>query len=150
MLGPEVAQAYDGTLKYMRFCWTIVCPLLCAVLMIATLFLMLKGPHADLVCANGNETDKDCGKDGSWGIAIGIALCFIASLAIPFIGFRHWYAGTKAAADTTGRAAMPAVGTAGLRSSGIELMDTKDAALSLAVERGQAGGNGSTERLASD
>ena len=149
-LGPEVAQAYDGTLKYMRFCWTIVCPLLCATLMIATLFLMLTAPHADLVCANGNETDKDCGKDGSWGIAIGIALCFIASLAIPFIGFRHWYAGTKAAADTTGRAAMPAVGTAGLRSSGIELMDTKDAALSLAVERGQAGGNGSTERLASD
>ena len=94
--------------------------------------LMLTGPHADLVCANGNETDKDCGKDGSWGIAIGIALCFIASLAIPFIGFRHWYAGTKAAADTTGRAAMPAVGTAGLRSSGIELMDTKDAAPSLA------------------
>jgi len=112
MVGPAVSRRYSWTLNYyLRFCWTVASPLLCSVLVCATFAIMVTSNHEGLVCAGRRdastttargEEDKEeqkrqeqqqnqaCRKS-HWGIGVGIALCLLATSAIPLAAMRTWW-----------------------------------------------------------
>lgn len=68
-VGTDVIAKHELFIKYLRFMWIYVSPVICVILFFSTMVYLFDADHTDYICADPDAST--CTAESHWGIGYG-------------------------------------------------------------------------------